>query len=448
MKKHNIYQLNHYGKIAGAPKYEDFLGVACDSRLVQPGNLFVALKGAQTDGHLFLKEVSEKGAVAAVVQDDYTGPHYGLTLVYVADPLDTLQQLARDVLARQHSRVVAITGSLGKTTTKEFLYTLLSGKYKVLRTPGNSNSQVGLPLALLNGLHGDEQVVVCEMGMTHAGNITKLVNIAPPYLSVITCVEPVHACNFSGIDAISQAKAEIFSHPATAFGLLDSSIEGLKNLHNHHRPKIFTFSKDGRTADFLLENNANGQLIIKGTQGIAVEFPPLHLPAKHNGYNFLIAATAAFLIGMTWQEIAARQHLLTLPERRLQFVEKNGILFVNDSYNASMVAVKAAIDALPQPQKTGKKYVALGEMLELGELTEPHHRSVGEHALDTIDEMFCLGEGCKPIAEVWKEGKKNCHLFIHREDLVKALRKQVQPGDVVLIKGSRLKQMWKVIDEI
>ncbi|MFA6915719.1 MAG: UDP-N-acetylmuramoyl-tripeptide--D-alanyl-D-alanine ligase [Parachlamydiales bacterium] len=448
MKKQNIYQLTHYGRIGGAPRYQDFMGVACDSRLVQAGNLFVAMKGAQTDGHQFLKEVSEKGAVAAIVHDDYSGPHYGLTLIFVHDPLDTLQQLARDLLARQHSRVIAITGSLGKTTTKEFLFTLLNGKYKVLRTPGNNNSQIGLPLALLNGLEGDEQVVICEMGMTHAGNIAKLVKIAPPYLGIITCVEPVHACNFSGIEGISQAKAEIFSHSLTSFGLLDSSVEGLKKLHQHHKPKIFTFSKENKHADFIFDIYPDGTLAIKGVNGVAAEFPPMHLPAKHNGYNFLIAAVAAYLIGMSWTEIAQRQPLLTLPERRLQFIEKKGILFVNDSYNASMVAVKAALDALPVPKKQGRTIAALGEMLELGDLTEKHHRAVGEHALTTVDEIFCLGEGCKPIEDVWKVNKKPCHLFIERNELIDALRKTVQPGDVVLVKGSRLKQMWKVIEEI
>lgn len=448
MKKQNIYQLSHYGKIGGVHHHEDFLGVACDSRLVLPGNLFVAIKGAKTDGHLFLKDAAEKGAIAAIVQDSYSGPHYGLTLVFVSDPLDTLQQLARDIVARQHSRIIAITGSLGKTTTKEFLFTLLSGKYKVLCTPGNSNSQIGLPMALLNGLKGDEEIIICEMGMTHPGNIEKLVKIAPPYLGIITCVEPVHVCNFEGIDGISQAKAEIFSHPSTAFGLLDSSVSALKVLHHHHRPKIFTFSREHTGSDFNYEIKSDKTLIISGSNGIAAQFPPLHLPAKHNSFNFLIAATAAYLIGMSWKVIEARQPLLKLPEKRLQFLEKKGILFVNDSYNASLAAVKAALDALPEPKTKGRKFAALGEMLELGQLTETHHRLVGEYALPILDEIFCLGDGCKPIYDVWKTSDKPCHLFNDRNALIQALKKEVQPGDVVLVKGSRLKEMWKVIDEI
>lgn len=448
MKKRNIYQLGHYGRFGGAPRYEDFTGVACDSRLVAKGNLFFALKGNNCDGHDFLKEVAEKGAVAAIVRHDYSGSHYGMTLLYVTDPLETLQQLARDFLAQLHCRVVAITGSVGKTTTKEFLYTLLSGKYKTLRTPGNSNSQIGLPMALINGIEGNEQIVICEMGMTHSGNISKLVKIAPPHLALITGVEYVHACNFKGLEGIAEAKSEIISHPTTALGLINAKIPKAKQLAQRKHPRIFTFGDKDDEAYFTYEQSDKHTLVVKHEGKTVAEFPPLALPGKHNGTNFLIAATAAYLMGMTWAEIAERQPLLQLPERRLQFIEKKGVLFVNDSYNASLVAVKAAIDALPAPEGKGRKFAAFGEMLELGDLSEQQHRAVGEHALPILDGMFCLGNECKTIQEVWKRGNKPCHVYMDQNDLIEALRNTVKPGDVVLVKGSRLKQMWRVIDEI
>lgn len=448
MKKRNIYQLSHYGRLAGAPRYQDFTGVACDSRLVVRDNLFFALKGGKTDGHLYLKDAAEKGAVAAVVRNDYDGPHFGITLLYVADPLDTLQQLARDVLAQQHCKVAAITGSVGKTTTKEFMYTILSGKYRTLRTPGNANSQIGLPLALLNGLAGDEEIVICEMGMTHPGNIQNLTRIAPPYLGIITGVEYVHACNFEGLAGIAEAKAEILTHPSTAFALVNSSVPNIDKILSKKHPKVFTFGAQGNDGYFKFETNPQGNLQVLHEGEILAGFPPLSLPGKHNATNFLIAAASGYLLGMQWDEIALRQPLLRLPERRLQFVEKNGVLYVNDSYNASLVAVKAALDSLPEPNGQGRKFAALGEMLELGELTEPHHRAVGEHALPLLDGIFCLGEGCRGITDVWKGSNKPCQLYMDQEDLIHALRNMLREGDVVLVKGSRLKQMWRVIDEI
>lgn len=446
MKKRNFYQLAHYGVIQGNPKSREFCGIACDSRLVKPGNIFVALKGAKTDGHLYLKEAAEKGAVGAIVEDGYKGPHFGMAFLHVVSPFDTLQQLARDILAHQQSKVIAITGSLGKTTIKEFLYTLLKGKYRVMKTPGNANSQVGLPLALINALTGHEEYIVCEMGMTHKGDIARLVKIAPPFLSIISCVEAVHVCNFSGIEEIVEAKSEIFSHHSTAMALIDLRVP----LKESNSINFLTFSKNNEKADFIFSLDSVGALGIFGlkeNKEIA-HFSPLQLPGKHNAFNFLIAATAAHLLGMSWNEIAVRQPLLQLPEKRLQFVEKKGVLYINDSYNASLVSVKAALDSLPEPQPKGRKYAALGEMLELGTFTEPHHRAVGEHALSILDGIFCLGEGCKPILDVWKEKHKPCHLFMERDQLISALREIIKPGDVVLVKGSRLKEMWKVIDEI
>ncbi len=448
MKKRPLYSLEHYGRFGGAPHFDDYIGGACDSRLVQPRNLFFALKGDRADGHDHLQEAAQKGAAAAIVRHTYRGPHFGLPLLFVNDPLFVLQQLAADLLAQLRARVVGVTGSVGKTTTKEFLSTVLSGRYKVLSTPGNANSQVGLPLALINGIEGGEEIVVCEMGMTHPGNISNLVRIAPPYLAIITAVEYVHACNFDGLEEIAKAKAEILSHPSTTLGLINSAMPFAEELSSRLYPKIFTFGTSNNNGYFRFENGKEGPLRILHNDRAYAEFPPLHLPGRHNNDNFMIAAAAAYLLGMSWDEISARQQFLKLPEKRLQFVEKKGVLFVNDSYNASLVAVKAAIDAMPPPGNNGRKYFAFGGMLELGSLAESHHRQVGEYALPGLDGIFCLGDECSPVQDVWEKAGKPCRLFMNHDDMVQAMRDALKPGDVVLVKGSRLKQMWRVIDEI
>ena len=184
-----------------------------DSRLIEKGDIFFALPGEKTDGHAFLEEVAKKGAIAAYVKDDV--PSFGLHLIKVPDPLLTLQQLAREKIERFEGKIVAITGSIGKTTTKEFIAQLLATRYKVCSTKKSQNTKITLPLTILNTLEGDEDFLVLEMGMTHPGDIGKLVSIAPPDVAVLTQVTFVHAINFSSYDEIYKYKCEIFSSPRT-----------------------------------------------------------------------------------------------------------------------------------------------------------------------------------------------------------------------------------------
>lgn len=182
-----------------------------DSRLLKRGGLFYALKGERADGHSYLEEVRQKGAVAAVVSKGYRGNASLLPLLFVDDPLAALQEVAKAVLSQSSQRVVAVTGSLGKTTTKEFIKTLLCKKFKVAASPGNSNSQVGLPLSILNHSDDKAEILVLEMGMTARGQISRLVQIAPPEVAVISTVSLVHACNFDTLEDIGRSKGEIFS---------------------------------------------------------------------------------------------------------------------------------------------------------------------------------------------------------------------------------------------
>ncbi len=441
------YSLRYLTKLLNFPCENDSAvnGVCVDSRLAHPGDLFFALPGAKVDGHAFVEEAFSKGAVGAIVKKGYDGKSKG-HLIYVDDVLDTLQTLAKNLLAQWHPKIVAVTGSLGKTTTKEFITSLLRPNYRVSSTPGNSNSQIGVPLSLINYCTGEEEVLVIEMGMTHRGDLAKLVKIAPPDIAVITTTAFVHACNFEDLADIGRAKAEIFSHPRTTLGIMDRAIENYGELLHVGQCRKISFALDISAADYNL-HAAKDVILITAPEG-QIYMDPLPLPGRHNLHNFLSAAIVARQLGLAWDDIRAAMPALTLPERRMQFIEKNGILFVNDSYNAALKSVKAALDCLPNPRPGGKRVAILGEMLELGKLSEQYHREVAEYALDFIDHMFCFGKDCAFVKEVWKEAGRPVEWHLERAGIVPALRKVIQPGDIVLLKGSRAKEVWKILDEV
>lgn len=422
-------------------------GIAVDSRLVEPGNVFFALPGAKADGHSYLQEVAVKGAIAAVVEKNYSGEDYGLQLIRVRHVLQSLQSLASAFVKKGHAKIVAITGSVGKTTTKEFTATLLRQKYRVAASPGNSNSQVGIPLAIVNHTAGNEDILVLEMGMTVPGNIANLIKIAPPDIAVITHVALVHAVNFNSMDEIARAKGEILTHPKTQIGILNYETENFHQLLHFGACRKLLFSVKSSCADFSMRIQPDGTMLVSHANE-TVALGTLPVLGKHNHQNLLAAITVAKNLNMDWEEIINAIPSLKLPERRLQVVEKEGITFVNDSYNASLLSVKAALESLPVPQGNGKKIAVLGEMLELGHFSEQCHREVGEHSLNHVDSVLCLGKETHPIFECWESAKRPAQKFMERADLVKALRQSLQPGDVVLLKGSRSKELWKVLDEL
>lgn len=422
-------------------------GYCVDSRLIKKGDLFFALPGAKADGHHFLQEAAAKHAVAAVVGANYNGESYGLPLIKVKDPLEALQTLAKRVLEHRQVRTVGITGSLGKTTTKDFIATILKEKFRVAASPGNSNSQTGLPLNILNHTKGDEEILVLEMGMTHPGNIAKLVHIAPPEIALITTIDLVHIANFDSLEGIARAKSEILSHPKTKLGIISYDIENYAAIFNTGACSKLSFSVSSSCADYFLEAISD-RLHVTEKGGEKIALGTLNTPGKHNQHNFLAAVAVARSLGISWDEIRHAMGACTLPERRLQHIEKLGVLFVNDSYNASMSSVKAALDTLPAPKKGGKRIAVIGSMLELGKYSAECHQKVGEHALQKVDKMLCLGQECSPICDCWSGAGRQVELFMTRADLVEALRKSMQEGDVVLLKGSKAKELWKVIEEI
>jgi UDP-N-acetylmuramoyl-tripeptide--D-alanyl-D-alanine ligase len=422
-------------------------GYCTDSRLLKPGELFFALKGERVDGHDYLNDVQRQGAIAAVVSKKFLGEVKGLCLFVVEDPLHALQELARMVLIRSPTRIVGITGSIGKTSTKEFTKTLLGAKYRVAASPGNSNSQIGLPLAILNHTTGEEEILILEMGMTTAGNLARLVQIAPPEVAVITTVALVHACNFASIEDIAWAKAEIFSHSHTRLGVLHRDISNFPEICHVGICHKLSFSINSSDADYGVDPSGL-DLVEARLEKKTFSLGALPVPGKHNMHNLLAAIAVARHFKISWEEIKQAVSALTLPDKRLQFVSHRNVLFLNDSYNACEPSVKAALETLPQPQDKGRKIAVLGSMMELGKFSRDCHQRVGEFALNYVEHLYCLGEECLPIYEIWKKAGRSVYFFNHRADLVACLRDELKPADVVLLKGSRSKELWKVLEEL
>lgn len=387
-----------------------------DSRKVVPGSTFIAMKGNKSDGHLFLGEAARKGATHAIVSVDYLGEGFGMDLRRVADPLAELQRLAKEKLKRSRTKVIAITGSVGKTTTKEFVATLLSERFHLAKTLGSANSQVALPLTLLNDFQGDEELIVLEMGMSEKGQIKKLTEIAPPTVAVLTAINYAHSQFFDSLEAIAEAKAEIF----------------VPSCSKAFAPEeLFSFAV---VAGKGVEPVAIGEL-----QGFSPPFREAHLLM-----NLALAVRVARSFGLHDQEIAHGIAKLKRLNGRGNRVEKEGITFIDDSYNASPASVKAALNALE-----GKRRVAvLGSMLELGSFSEALHLEVGELALEKVDLLFLLGEETLPIQQLFSKKGRQCYHFKELSHLKIALKKALQTGDVVLVKGSNSLKMGGLIETV
>lgn len=416
------------------------LGFCQDSRLVQKGDLFFALPGNTVDGHAFLLEVAKKGAVAAVVSKGYRGENHGLTLLLVDDVISSLHLLAQRLFSQRRTRVVAVTGSVGKTTVKEFIATLLSADFQVAKTPGNANSQIGVPLALLNA-DASADVFIAEMGMNQKGQIAKLASIASPEIALITNIGLVHSMYFpEGVEEIAKAKAEILSNSTTRLAILGENIGNFSSIKENLLPKkIYGLSKG---SDLYIENHGKRSYFIEGKH----TSPLFSLPfqAKHLQENFCGAALVAREFGLSWEKIIKQAKYLKLVSHRSNIVEKEGIIFVDDSYNASLFSMKAAFSSLPQTQ--GKTIAVIGDMKELGRFSLACHLEVAQCALEVIDVLLCLGEGCIPMIDVFKKNQRKAHLYASFEELYQAVYDIAKPGDVVLIKGANSHQLWRILN--
>jgi UDP-N-acetylmuramoyl-tripeptide--D-alanyl-D-alanine ligase len=419
------------------------LGVCIDSRKIEKGDLYFALTGNRVDGHDFLEEVAKKGAVAAVVKNSYTGPNFGLELLFVPDVIVALHTLGSQVMAGRKGKVVGITGSIGKTTTKEFTADLLKTSFSVARSPLSYNSQATLPLSILK-FDGDEEIFVLEMGMSEKGEIAKLVSIAPPDIALITTVSAQHTNSFpDGILGVEKEKAALFSHPKTRIGILNRDMSCFERVRDVGSCKKITFSTLSPLGDYRLEVSGKG-VVITDIDGKKISFPHF-LPVLGHYQNFLGAAIIARQLNVPWEEIQRLAPTLKLPPMRFERVEKQGIVFINDAYNANPEATAAALKSLPQPEEGCKKIAVLSEMNALGVHNEEGHMLVAVAAFENVDEVICIGKNCEIIKNFFEKNNKIAHLVDTKEALLSMLKMRALRGDVVLIKGARAYALEEIL---
>ncbi len=415
-------------------------GYSIDSRTVQPDELFFAVKGERMDGHDFVEQALQKGAVAAVVRkDQLTRYSTKARLVPVADTLVALQTLATAVRRLWGKPLVGVTGSAGKTTTKEAIAHVLSTRYRVLKSEGNFNNHFGLPLMLLKLEPGQETAVI-EMGMSHPGEIAALAKIAHPEIGVVTNVAPVHLEFFKSVSDIARAKYELIeSLPAGGTAVLNADDEYVSQFGRDFKGKVVTYGL-GPTADVRAEHIktlAAGGSTFDVIAGGCRENATLPLVGTHNIHNALAAVAVGLDRGLTPSQAAGALASLAPPDKRGEVVQLDNITVINDCYNSNPKALEAMVDALAA-MPASRRIVVAGEMLELGPAGEDLHRRVGQYMGEKRIDLLV---GVRGLAQEMVEGASasgmRAEFVATPEEAGDWLARETRDGDLVLLKASR-----------
>ena len=440
---------------------------AIDSRLAIPGSLFVALQGERTDGHDYLAAAFERGAVAVLVERDIPGAWTTLDLrapltdeqaracrppvcLLVPNTLLALQTVAGAWRARLNLRVIGITGSVGKSSTKELAAEVLEGRYRTLKNPGNQNNEIGLPLSLLR-LTETHECAVLEMGFYVPGEIALLCRLARPQVGVVTNISPVHLERAGSMDAIVAGKGELVeSLPPAPEGvaILNADDELVLGMAARTRARIFTY---GFSPDADLWASDDEGLGLEGIRFVLHHGPDslhVHVPllGRHSVHTALRAAAIALAEGMPWDAILDGLQNTQSQLRLVAVQGPRGALLLDDTYNAAPSSVIAALNLLAELE--GRRIAVLGDMLELGEFEERGHRMVGARVAEVAEELVAVGERARWIADEAARAGLGAARISAVPDSTAAtelLRSRIGEGDVVLIKGSRGMHMDAII---
>jgi len=424
-------------------------GYSIDSRTIQPGELFFAVKGERMDGHDFVNGALEKGAVGAVIrQDQFARYPVKTRLMTVADTLAALQILASAVRRLWGKPLIGVTGSTGKTTTKEAVAHVLSSRFRVLKSEGNFNNHFGLPLMLLK-IEPEHDLAVIEMGMSHAGEIAALAKIAQPQIGVVTNVAPVHLEFFESVARIARAKYELVEAlPAGGTAVLNADDEYVAQFGRDFRGKVVLYGLRA-SADVRAENiqplGSEGsafQVVVGSCREKAV----LHLVGTHNIYNALAAVAVGLERGLSPSEAVAALASLVPADKRGQVVKLGNITIINDCYNCNPKALEAMVDALAaMPAK--RRIVVGGAMLELGPAGDDLHRQAGEYvAKKKIDVLLGVCGQAQQMVEAASQAGMCAEFVATPEEAGEWLARETRDGDLVLLKASRGVKLERALD--
>lgn len=440
------------------PCYEDrqsrkIAGISTDSRTIAPGEVFFALSGERFDGHDFVPAVLKAGTSAVVVTTMWHREYATLfdghaTFILVLDTLKALQNLAAWYRARFTIPVIGITGSSGKTTAKDMTAAVLAQRYRVLKTPGNLNSQVGLPQILCR-LDASHQIAVLEMGMNHTGELARLAAMARPTIGVITNVGPVHLEYLGSLEGVARAKGELLDGiPEDGAVILNADDPLVMSQRHRTRAPVITFGT-GETADIrATEIHAD----LRGTVFRLAGGPAfrLRIAGRHHVTNALVAIAVGRLFDIEFDDIQKALAEVAPAAMRMDYQRIGHIHLINDAYNANPDSVSAALQTLAGVSN-GRRIAILGDMLELGAACESAHRQVGQTAAETVDLLITVGDRARHIAEGARQAGMAdeciamCKTNLEATDRVIAW---VQDDDVILIKGSRGMHMEEIVSRL
>ena len=447
--------LTEVAQVTNAEKNSDaeifFDSILTDTRKIKGGELFIALKGENSNGESFTRDAFKKGALAVMVSKTAERIPDGVILK-VDDTLTAYGQIAGAWRDRFNIPIVAVTGSNGKTTTKDLTAAALNGLGNVLKTSGNFNNEIGVPMTLLE-LNDKHKAAVVEIGMRGLGQIESLAQVVKPTIGIVTNVSEAHIELLGSIENIARAKGE----------LVEAIPEGgtiILNADNRHTAQMKNLAGAGvKVVTYGLENPADVTAKDILIDSVATEFTltyrgedfdfEIPMLGRHNVSNALAAIATGLTVGLSVEEIQRGISTLTTTKMRFEVIRRDGLTIVNDAYNASPASMRVAIKTTSEIYE-GRLIAVLGDMLELGEISEQVHREIGAELVENnFDTLITLGELGKFIAEGARDaGLKNVYTFDTHEDAAKKILELVRDGDTILFKASHVMHMEKIIELI
>ena len=454
------------GKLIIGNKNKECQNYSKDTRTIKKGDTYIGIKGEKFDGSTFWKDAFENGAETVIINkinlnneknkiEEYKSQNKNI--IQVEDTIKAIGEMASQKMKimkeKNNLKVIGITGSVGKTSTKDIIANVLSKKYKVLKTEGNNNNHIGLPFTILR--LQDEEIAVIEMGMNHFGEISYLTKIAKPDIAVITNIGTSHIGNLGSRENILRAKLEILEGMDKKRIVINNDNDLLNKwyLENKGNMDIHTFGikneSEFEAKNIKLEENSSEFICEKKGEKINIEVP---VGGEHFILNALCGLTVGKLLDLNNEEIKNGIKDFKLTAKRMEINHlKNGVTIINDSYNASYESMKASILNLKNMNGL-RKIAVLGDMFELGDFSEKLHREVGTEILkNKIDKLFLIGNYAKFIGkEAENEGykKEDILYFEKKEELLKYLKQNLQKGDVVLIKASNGMKLFNIVESL
>ena len=458
MKIKEILQATR-GKLIQGNEEEEINEFCRDTRIIKEGDAYIGIKGENFDGNTLWKNAFENGASTVILQGiDFSKEnlekYQNENIIVVEDTIEALADIAtyRRMLFGKDFPVIGVTGSVGKTSTKDIIANVVSQKYKTLKTQGNNNNNIGLPFTIFN--LKDQEAAVIEMGMNHFGEISKLTKIAKPTISVITNIGTSHIGNLGSRENILKAKLEILEGMDKKVLVINNDNDLLHKFYLENKyVEIHTYGIENEsevTAENIVLNENESEFVcnIKGEK-FNVKVP---VGGIHFVYNALCAATVGTLLGLSKEQIENGIKTFELTKKRMDITElKNGVTIINDSYNASFESMQASLKYL-SGLNAKRKIAVLGDMFELGEYSKELHEKVGKEVVkNKIDILVCCGDSAKYIVNMAKkEGmpKEKVFYFDNKDQIEKFIRENAQNGDSVLFKASNGMKFFNIVENL